>query len=328
MNPTFSASQNLRTAQPTPSISTREFTILPGVTETLKIVGTSVYVSQCYTVDAEGYQLPAAVRITLGHCEPFLAETGTNVEFKYYGTPFNQISISGLGTEKIFVVLQVGYMLECRKGEAGTAGAIALLREKIEENKDALEEARRLLDEIGPATSEKFGLVKYLNEELADSSNAAPVLRNDSGQMLVASATVNRAGVLKLGTSREIPANGGLLGKTANGACGVRFAEKTLGGVVFLASGADDTRANAVFTVPQVNSLFSTLLARIQELENALANLSTGAAMILESGVGASAQTLSVPLAGEDFNGEISVETNADWISADASGNIQIEEIS
>lgn len=170
--PTFSNRQNLGTVQPTPSISTREFTLKPGAPQTLKIVGTSVYVSQCYAVDADGYQLPAACRITLGHSAPFLSETGTSVEFKYYGTPFNEITLESVGNERVFVVLQVGYMLECRKGDAGTAGAIAILREKIQQNREEIESLIEQLNAIGPATSTTYGLVKYAAETVATNDNA------------------------------------------------------------------------------------------------------------------------------------------------------------
>ena len=324
---TFSNRQNLGTVQPTPSVSTREFTILPGTKETLKIVGTSVYVSQCYAVDTEGYQLPAACRITLGHCEPFLAETGTSVEFKYYGTPFNQITIESVGNEKIYVVLQVGYMLEARKGDAGTAGAIALLREKIEENKDALAEILALVNAIQPATSTTYGLVKYAAETIATNNNA-PVLRNSDGQMRVPVATASMFGSVKLGTSVRVPNDAGLVGMCANGGAAVRFATQNYSGVVFLARNVDDTRGNAVVPASLVKSLTDSLNARIQTLENALANMTSGAAMILESGVSASAQSLSVPIAGEELNGQVSVETNADWLSADSTGEIQVEALS
>lgn len=325
--PTFSNRQNLGTVQPTPSISTREFTLEPGAPQTLKIVGTSVYVSQCYAVDAEGYQLPAACRITLGHSAPFLSETGTSVEFKYYGTPFNEITLESVGNERVFVVLQVGYMLECRKGDAGTAGAIAILREKIQQNREEIEKLLEQLDAIGPATSTTYGLVKYAAETVATNDNA-PVLRNADGQMRVPVATTGQYGVFKLGTSKVVPNDAGVVGKTANGSAAVRFATTENGGVVKLANSLDDTRAGVALTPALAKAQFEAMAARIQELENALASMTTGAAMVLAETVDSGAQTLSVPLAGEDLNGEISVETNTDWLAADSTGEIQVEALS
>ena len=326
--PTFSNRQNLGTVQPTPSISTREFTLEPGAHQTLKIVGTSVYVSQCYAVDAEGYQLPAACRITLGHSAPFLSETGTSVEFKYYGTPFNEITLESVGNERVFVVLQIGYMLECRKGDAGTAGAIAILREKIQQNREEIEKLLEQLNAIGPATSTTYGLVKYASEELASFAGTAPVLRTETGQMVVPQSTTTRSGTLKLGTATTIPSNGGLVGKTSNGAAAVRFATTVNGGVVFLASSLDDERASAVLSAAAVAAIVAGLNTRIQELENALASMATGAAMVLAETVDSGAQTIPVPLAGDDLNGEISVETNADWLTADSTGEIQVGALS
>lgn len=325
--PTFSNRQNLGTIQPTPSISTREFTLEPGTPQTLKIVGTSVYVSQCYAVDAEGYQLPAACRITLGHSAPFLSETGTSVEFKYYGTPFNEITLESVGNERVFVVLQVGYMLECRKGDAGTAGAIALLREKIEQNRAEIEKLLEQIDAIGPATSTTYGLVKYASETVASNDNA-PVLRNADGQMRVPVATTNQYGAMKLGTGTIVPNDGGHVGRCSNGGAAVRHATAQFSGVVFLASSFGDTRTNAVLNASAVAELVAALNARIQELENALASMTTGAAMVLAETVDSGTQTLSVPLAGENLNGEISVETNADWLAADSTGEIQVEALS
>ena len=322
--PTFSNRQNLGTVQPTPSISTREFTLEPGAPQTLKIVGTSVYVSQCYAVDAEGYQLPAACRITLGHSAPFLSETGTSVEFKYYGTPFNEITLESVGNERVFVVLQVGYMLECRKGDAGTAGAMALLREKIEENKDALAEILALVNAIQPATSTTYGLVKYADETIATNENA-PVRRNAAGQMRVPVATASMFGSIKLGTSVRVPNDAGLVGMCANGGAGVRFATTSNGGVVKLANSLDDSRENVALTPAIAKAQFEAMATRIQDLENALASMTTGAAMVLSETVGSGAQTLSVPIAGEELNGQVSAETNADWLSADSTGEIQVE---
>ena len=327
MIPTFSNRQNLGTVQPTPSISTREFTLEPGAPQTLKIVGTSVYVSRCYAVDAEGYQLPAACRITLGHSAPFLSETGTSVEFKYYGTPFNEITLESVGNERVFVVLQVGYMLECRKGDAGTAGAIALLREKIQQNREEIEQLVEQLNAIGPATSTTYGLVKYAAETVA-TNVSAPVLRNADGQMRVPVATTGQYGVFKLGTSVSVPNDAGLVGMCANGGAGVRFATTSNGGVVKLANSLDDSRGNVALTPAIAKAQFEAMAARIQELENALANMTTGAAMVLAETVDSGAQTLSVPLAGDEMNGEISVETNADWLTADSTGEIQVEALS
>lgn len=131
----LSGVQNLGATQTTPRLQTVSLNVKPGLLQTLKTVGTALYVAACYYLDADGNRISTAAQVSMNSDAPFLVEAGTQVEFEVFDRPFNELHFSALADVETFLEIQIAYMLRVKNasGGAGTASDLAHLQGQISE---------------------------------------------------------------------------------------------------------------------------------------------------------------------------------------------------
>lgn len=222
--------------------------------------------------------------------------------------------------------------------EAARFDGDALLDEKIKSGDNALSERidsekaaqsaenatlRELIASatLPEATNEIYGKVKLsIGGNISNAS--APIGRMSSGVIVVPQATNSRFGAVKLSTSRNLGNDGGVIFMNSNGQILGVPALNTEKGVVFLANSVDDTRESTAVTPAILKAEIEKLEAVIAELNTKVDNLKLQP-FILEKAVIVEGGSIEIPVS--ELNGNVSVQTNVDWISATPEGKIEVE---
>ena len=326
--------QNLGATHTTPRLQTVSISIKPGLLQTIKTVGTALYVSACYYLDADGNRISTAASVAMNSDAPFLVEAGTQVEFEVFDRPFNELHFAALADVETFIEIQIAYMLRVKNssGGAGTASDLAHLQGQISEilklvevNAQGIQTNKEAIEAIGTATFSEYGLTRiFSNGEAvaagyldANSTKAEGYL---VGKVLFAVNNGETGGFYVGSQSRSSPS--WTQWQTLYQEGRIRSYGKTNG--VY-----EDFY---FYTKNSVNP--GKVIARIQDLDalrtQILALISSGGVGVpaaLEYDVPATASTLQVPFDDVE-NGEISVaEIGGDFLTGNSSGEIQIESL-
>lgn len=291
--------QNLGATHTTPRLQTVSISIKPGLLQTIKTVGTALYVSACYYLDADGNRISTAASVAMNSDAPFLVEAGTQVEFEVFDRPFNELHFAALADVETFIEIQIAYMLRVKNssGGAGTASDLAHLQGQISEILEALAGKQDSLtfdsvpvngsqnpvisDGIFDALQKKLGIETW-------SGNGSAWWRP------------NVNGTLNFGDNKRIH---GLQKLSWDSGNETLFQKDKTGTLAFLSD---------------LDALRTQILALLE---------SSGNPVALEYDVPATASTLQVPFDDVE-NGEISVaEIGGDFLTGNSSGEIQIESL-
>lgn len=117
---------------------------------------------------------------------------------------------------------------------------------------------------VARATADKYGVVKVDTSTTAAADYAAHVVFDQNGRLSVKVATASNPGALKLGSDTKI-GYGAPLQINSNNQMLTAYATSGVSGVVKLATDENDTQANAVPTIAQ----FKALMDRVAALESA-----------------------------------------------------------
>lgn len=302
----LSSVQNLGATQTTPRIQTVSLSVKPGLLHTIKTVGTALYVSACYYLDESGSRISTAASVAMNTDSAFLVEAGTQIEFEVFDGPFNELHFSALADVETFLEVQIAYMLRVKNssGGAGTASDMAHFQAQLSELQNELALVNETL-------AGKQDVLTFDNVPVNGSAN--PVKSDgiyDELQKRLPCKWWTGDGknwwqpdvngrILNFGNISPIH---GIQKLTFDGGFESLFQKDKTGTLAFL-SDLDALRT-------QILSLIGGVLP-----------------VALEYDVPATASTLQIPFDDEE-NGEISVAAiGGDFLTANESGEIQIESL-
>lgn len=295
----LSGIQNLGATQTTPRLQTVSLSVKPGLIQTLKTVGTALYVSACYYLDEAGNRISTAANVSMNADSAFLIEAGTQVEFEVFDRPFNELHFSALADVETFIEIQIAYMLRVKNssGGAGTASDLAHFQAQITE-------INAEITQINETLNGKQDALTFDNVPVNGSSN--PVKSDGIYDALTKKLSIkNWSGN---GKSWWQPDTTWIL----------NMGEKPIHGIQKFTW---DSGFETLFQKDKTGTI--AFLEDLQVLKAELVNMivaATGGTFAIEYAL-ADGETVTVPISEE--NGEVTISEQAgDFFTADATGEI------